>query len=76
MRKENTYVNHEGYYDPTAGKAIENTERMPTKIYEIYKALSHVASLHGLEIMGLRDCRTGKVWRRQNEKKIKGNDMG
>lgn len=64
MRKENIYVNHEGYYDPTAGKAIENTERMPTKIYEVYKALSRVASLHGLEIVGLRDKYSGKEWRK------------
>ena len=64
MKKENPYVNCDGYYDPTAGKAIENTERMPTKIYENYKALSHVASLHGLEIIGLRDKYSGKEWRK------------
>ena len=64
MRKENIYVNLEGYYDPTAGKAIENTERMPAKRYEIYQALSHVASLHGLEIMGLRDKYSGKELRK------------
>lgn len=64
MRKENIYVNHEGYYDPTAGKAIESAERMPPKIYEVYKALSHVANLHGLEIMGLRDKYSGKEWRK------------
>lgn len=45
-------------------KVIENTGRMPAKIYEIYKALSHVASLHGLEIIGLRDKYSGKEWRK------------
>ena len=55
MRKENTYVSHEGY---------DSAERMPAKIYEVYKALSHVASLHGLEIIGLRDKYSGKEWRK------------
>ena len=64
MRKKNSYANHEGFYNPTAGKAIENTERVPAKIYEIYKALAPVARLHGLEIIGLRDKYSGKEWRK------------
>ena len=62
------YKNHEGYADPTAGKAINNAARMPTRIYDVYSALNRVASLHGLEIVGLRDCQTGKVWRKTYEK--------
>ena len=65
------YKNHEGYTDPTAGKAINNAARMPTRIYEIYSTLNKVASLHGLEIVGLRDRQTGKVWRKTYEKEGK-----
>lgn len=56
--------NQEGYQDPTAGKAIRAAGRMPTNIYNIYAVLNHVAGLHGLEITGLRDKKTGKEWRK------------
>lgn len=58
------YKNHEGYADPTAGKAIRNAARMPTKIYEVYEALNKVARLSGFEIIGLRDRFTGKEWKK------------
>lgn len=56
--------NHEGYPDPTAGKAIRAAGRMPTHIYNIYEVLNNVAGLHGLEITGLRDKKTGKEWKK------------
>lgn len=56
--------NHEGYPDPTAGKAIRAAGRMPTHIYNIYEVLNNVAGLHGLEITGLRDRKTGKEWKK------------
>lgn len=52
--------NGEGYPDPTAGKAIKSSIRMPTHIYNIYSVINNVAGLHGLEITGLRDKKTGK----------------
>ena len=55
-----SYKNNEGYPDPTAGKAIKAAGRMPTHIYNVSCALNAVAGLHGLEIMGLRDKKTGK----------------
>lgn len=57
-----SYKNKEGYSDPTAGKAIKAASRMPTHIYNIYQALNAVAAIHGLELMGLRDKRTGHEW--------------
>ena len=56
--------NHEGYPDPTAEKAIRAAGRMPTHIYNIYEAINIVAGLHGLEITGLRDKKTGKEWKK------------
>ena len=61
-RCEMSYKNKEGYSDPTAGKAVQAAGRMPTHIYNISCALNAVAGLHGLEIMGLRDKKTGKEW--------------
>lgn len=52
----------EDYPDPTAGKAVRSAGRMPTHIYNVSCALNAVAGLHGLEIMGLRDKKTGKEW--------------
>lgn len=57
-----SYKNNEGYPDPTAGKAVRSAGRMPTYIYNVSCALNAVAGLHGLEIMGLRDKKTGKEW--------------
>lgn len=57
--------NAEGYPDPTAGDAIRACGRTPTHIYNIYSVINNVAGLHGLEITGLRDKKTGKEWRRE-----------
>lgn len=59
------YKNQEGYPDPTAGKAIRAAARMPTHIFNVYDVLNRAAGLHGLEIIGLRDKKTGKEWRKQ-----------
>lgn len=56
--------NHEGYSDPTPGKAIRAAGRMPTHIFNVYQVLNNVAGLHGLEITGLRDKKTGKEWKK------------
>jgi len=54
--------NAEGYHDPTADQAIHNATKMPRRIKDVYRALQAVAGLHGLEITGLRDRRTGERW--------------
>ena len=57
--------NQEGYPDPTAGEAIRESARMPTHIYNIFRALNTVAGLHGLEITEMRDRNTGKKFRKR-----------
>lgn len=58
------YKNKEGYPDPTAGEAIQAAVRMPKHIHDIYKAINTVLNISGLEIIGLRDKRTKKEWRK------------
>ena len=50
-----TYKNHEGYPDPTQGKAIKAAGHMPTHIYNAYTVLNNTAGLLGLEITGIRE---------------------
>lgn len=54
--------NSEGYTDNTAGQAIKNVGKMPYHIQEVYRALERIASLHSLEIIGLKDRKTGKEY--------------
>jgi hypothetical protein len=56
-------MNHEGYKDPTAEQAVHNASKMPRRIRDVVRALNTVASLHGLEIVVVRDRKTGKEWR-------------
>lgn len=58
------YKNQEGYPDPTAGEAIRQSGRMPTHIYNAYCVIDNVAGLLGFEIIGLRDRKTKKEYRR------------
>lgn len=55
-------MNKEGYRDPTADQAVHNVSRMPRRIKDVVRALNTVASLHGLEIVVVRDRRTGQEW--------------
>lgn len=57
-------MNSEGYRDPTAEQAIQNVDRVPKRVKDVYKVMQAVAGLHGFEIIGLRDRNTGKEWRR------------
>lgn len=56
-------MNKEGYRDPTAEKAVHNASKVPRRIREVMDAMNKVASLHGLEIVVVRDKHTGKEWR-------------
>lgn len=62
-----SYKNNEGYPDPTAGKAVRSAGRMPTHIYNAFCVLNNTAGLLGLEIIGIRDRKTGKEWKRMEE---------
>lgn len=56
-------MNGEGYRDPTADMACRNASRMPKHIRDVIRALNQVASLHGLEIVTVKDKKSGKEWR-------------
>lgn len=55
--------NNEGYQDDTAGKAIRNYNRMPHNIKNAFNALNNLANLVGLEVVELRDTKTGRCWK-------------
>lgn len=57
-------MNGEGYRDPTAEKAVHNASWMPKHVKDIYNKLEAVAGLCGFEIIGLRDRKTGREYRR------------
>lgn len=56
-------MNHEGYKDPTAEQAVHNASKMPRRIRDVVRALNTVASLHGLEIVVVRDRKTREEWK-------------
>ena len=55
-------MNHEGYRDPKADQAVRNAEKIPRRIKDVMRAMNAVASLHGLEIVMVRDRKTGRKW--------------
>lgn len=57
-------MNREGYRDDVAETAIRNVTYISRHINEVYAALNKVASLHSLEIVCLRDKKTGKEYRK------------
>ena len=57
-------MNHEGYRDPTPDQAIRNVTYIPKRVKDVMRAMNAVAGLHGLEIVVIRDRKTGKEWRR------------
>lgn len=57
-------MNHEGYRDDTADRAIHNADRMPKHIWNIFKKLNLVAEKSGIEIVEIRDRESGKKYRR------------
>ena len=48
----------------TDGKAMRAAARMPTHVHNVYSALNQVAGLHGFELIGMRDKKTGKEYRK------------
>ena len=57
-------MNHEGYRDDTADRAIHNADRMPRHIWNIFKKLNLVAGKSGIEIIEIRDRESGKKYRK------------
>lgn len=58
------YKNHEGYPDPTPGKAIRAADRMPQHTCRDYCILRAMACRMGLKITGVKDIKSGKEWNR------------
>lgn len=61
-KKEGMLLNQEGYKDPTAEKAIKESNRTPYHVRQVLSALRHVASTHGFEIDYIRDRKTGRKY--------------
>lgn len=65
-RQRMIHKNKEGYPDPTAGRAIKETDRQPDKITWYIKTIREIAELIDLEIVGrvtVKDKDTGKIYR-------------
>lgn len=59
-------MNHEGYADPTADKAISKTSQTPPEIMQVVNMMKAIAGVAGFDVIGriqLRDRVTGKEWR-------------
>lgn len=55
-------MNHEGYRDPTAEQAIRNVEKTPRRIMDVIQAINDITTRFGLEVVRVRDLKTGKEW--------------
>lgn len=63
MRQRRKKLNHEGYKDPTAEKAIRQYNKVPSHVRETIDHLKAISSLLGFEIVELRDRRTGRRYK-------------
>lgn len=57
--------NREGYYDPTAAKAIQDASRPPEHVIWFFRTVKTIGSLVDLEVIGriqVRDRSTGKEY--------------
>lgn len=53
-------MNHEGYRDPTADRAVRKADKMPKHIRKIFDALNTVVSVQGIKVTEITDKHTGK----------------
>ena len=56
-------MNHEGYQDPTAERALRRHNQMPYHMRRALTDLQDIASLFGLDIITIKDRRTGRKYR-------------
>lgn len=66
-RRKGDNMNHEGYKDTTAEKAIARYNRMPYHMRRALKDLQDIASLFGFEILIVRDRRTGRRYKVEDQ---------
>ena len=62
-RTERRTMNHEGYQDPTAEKAVRRYNQMPYHMRRALTDLQDIASLFGFDIITIKDRRTGRKYR-------------
>ena len=60
-------MNQEGYRDPTAEKAMRESNRMSHRMREALTAMQNVASLMGFELVEVRDKRAGRLYKCDRE---------
>ena len=65
-------MNHEGYKDPTAEKAIRRANQMPYHMRRALSDLQDIASLFGFDIMIIQDRRTGRRYKVENQTDKRG----
>lgn len=56
-------MNHEGYQDLTAERALRRHNRMPYHMRRALTDLQDIASLFGFDIITIKDRRTGRKYR-------------
>ena len=56
-------MNHEGYRDPTADRAVRKADKMPKHIRKIFDALNTVVSVQGIKVTEITDKHTGRKWK-------------
>ena len=56
-------MNHEGYQDPTAERALRRHNQMPYHMRRALTDLQDIASLFGFDIITIKDRRTGRKYR-------------
>ena len=56
-------MNHEGYQDLTAERALRRHNQMPYQMRRALTDLQDIASLFGFDIITIKDRRTGRKYR-------------
>ena len=54
------WMNHEGYRDPTADRAVRKADKMPKHIRKIFDT---VVSVQGIKVTEITDKHTGRKWK-------------
>ena len=57
------WMNHEGYRDPTADRAVRKADKMPKHIRKIFDALNTVVSVEGIKVTEITVKHTGRKWK-------------
>lgn len=64
--RDNVRFNNSGYYDPTAGIAIERETKEYRRFQKLLKAIFDICELSGYHLEGritVTDVKTGRIWK-------------